>query len=77
MTINISKSNNCLLYLIQNSVQSHHFFRMPRPSFRTMLVSITFYHSSINVFRQSMAKAFKKKSNHGKVTIFYENVIKQ
>ena len=63
--------------LFKNSIQSRHLFRMPRPSFRTVMVSITFYHSRINVFRQSMAKAFKKESNHGKVTIFYENVIKQ
>ena len=59
-------------YVIQNSIQSHRLFRMPRPSFRTVMVSVTF-----SDIRQSMAKAFKEESNHGKITIFSEKVFKQ
>ena len=34
---------------MQNLIQSHHYFRMPRPSFRTAMVSITYYDNSINI----------------------------
>ena len=56
----MSKFNNLLLYVIQNTIQSHHFFRMSRPSFRTVVVSITIYNSSINVLDNPWQKHLKR-----------------
>ena len=70
VTINISESNNFLLYVIQNSIQSHHLFRMLHPSFRTVMVSITFEDSSIHVLQNSWKihlyknQIIKKKKNN-------------
>ena len=49
ITINSLKSNNFLQHVIQNSTQSHQLIRMPRLSFRSVMVAVTFYDGSINV----------------------------
>ena len=49
----MSKSNNFLLHVIQNSIQSHRFFRI-------VMVSITFYDSSINVLDNRWQKHLKR-----------------
>ena len=56
----MSKSNNFLLHVIQNSIQSHRFFRILRPSFRIVMVSITFYDSSINILDNRWQKHLKR-----------------
>ena len=61
-----------LLYVVQNSIQSHHLIKMPQSSYRSVMVSVTFCGT-----RQSMAKVFKEEPNHGKITIFPQKIFKQ
>ena len=56
----MSKSNNFVLHVIQNAIQSHRPFRMLRTSFRTVMISATFYDSSINVLDYPWQKHFKR-----------------
>ena len=42
---------------------------MPHPSFRSVIVCVTFYDSSINALDNLWQKHLKE-SNHGKTTIF-------
>ena len=59
-TINSSKSINFLLYVIQNLIKSHQRIRIPHPSFRSVMVSVTFYDSIINVLDNLWQKHLKR-----------------
>ena len=48
------------MHVIQNLIQIYRLFRMLRPSFRTVMVSVTFYDSSINVLDNLWQKHLKR-----------------
>ena len=48
------------MHVIQNLIQIYCLFRMLRPSFRTVMVSVTFYDSSINVLDNLWQKHLKR-----------------
>ena len=65
------------MHVIQNLIQIYRLFRMLRPSFRTVMVSVTFYDSSINVLDNLWRKHLKRNQVMEKITIFSENLFKQ
>ena len=46
--------------LFKTQFRSHHLIRIPRRSFRTVMVSVTFYDSSINVLDNLWQKHLKR-----------------